>query len=305
MKRLPPLPALHTFVITAQCCNFTRAAEQLCITQGAVSRQIAGLEDQLGYLLFHRQARGLSLTEQGQALYPRIEQVFDLIGEAVEYASIRRTPLQIKAPTCMLRWLLPKLLHWQTLRPDVPVELTSSIQHGVDFRREAFDAAVVYSPQPGPKRQGWHLFDEQLTPVCAPHLLEGSEAINTLGDLAQHTLLHPSRDQQDWTNWLNAAGGEVSAIRKSQYFDTLDLAMTVAAQGNGVAIGDWSLIGDDLKAGRLAMPFDFKVRTGAAYMLVCSPRSEPSAPLRELLDWLVKQTEPLPLWELGAPQKRL
>ena len=78
-------------------------------------------------------------------------------------------------------------------------------------------------------------------------------------------------------------------IRKSQYFDTLDLAMTVAAQGNGVAIGDWSLIGDDLKAGRLAMPFDFKVRTGAVYRLVCSSRNEPSAPLRELLDWLVKQ----------------
>ena len=81
MKRLPPLPALHTFLITAQCCNFTRAGEQLHITQGAVSRQIAGLEEHLGYPLFHRQARGLSLTEQGQALYPRIEQVFDLIGE--------------------------------------------------------------------------------------------------------------------------------------------------------------------------------------------------------------------------------
>ena len=289
MKRLPPLPALHTFLITAQCCNFTRAGEQLHITQGAVSRQIAGLEEHLGYALFHRQARGLSLTEQGQALYPRIGQVFDMIGEAVEYASIRRTPLQIKAPTCMLRWLLPKLLHWQELRPDVPVELTSSVQHGVDFRREAFDAAVIYSPQPGPKREGQHLFDEQLTPVCAPHLLDGSNAINHLNDLAQHTLLHPSRDQQDWINWLAAAGGDVSMICKSQYFDTLDLAMTVAAQGNGVAIGDWSLIGDDLKAGRLAMPFDFKVRTGAVYRLVCSARNEPSAPLRELLDWLVKQ----------------
>ena len=291
MKRLPPLPALHTFVITAQCCNFTRAAEQLCITQGAVSRKIAGLEDQLGYLLFHRQARGLSLTEQGQALYPRIEQAFDLIGEAIEYASIRRTPLQIKAPTCMLRWLLPKLLQWKKLHPDMPVELTSSVQHGVDFRREAFDAAVVYSPQPGPRREGQHLFDEQLTPVCAPDLLEGSQAINSLKDLERHTLLHPSRDQQDWTHWLNAAGGDVSLIRQSQYFDTLDLAMTVAAQGNGVAIGDWALIGDDLKAGRLVMPFDLRIRTGGAYYMVCSPRNEPSPPLRELMAWLLKQAQ--------------
>ena len=289
MKRLPPLPALHTFLITARCCNFTRAGEQLHITQGAVSRQIAGLEEHLGYSLFHRQARGLSLTEQGQALYPRIEQAFDLIGDAIEQVSPRRTPLQIKAPTCMQRWLLPKLMQWQTLRPDVPVELTSSVQHGVDFRRETFDAAVVYSPAPGPKREGQHLFDEQLTPVCAPHLLQGSAAINSLIDLEHHTLLHPSRDQRDWNNWLNAAGGDLSVIRHSQYFDTLDLAMTVAAQGNGVAIGDWSLIGDDLKAGHLAMPFNFKVPTGAGYYLVCPPRVEPSAPLQALMTWLLNQ----------------
>ena len=78
-------------------------------------------------------------------------------------------------------------------------------------------------------------------------------------------------------------------IRHSQYFDTLDLAMTVAAQGNGVAIGDWSLIGDDLKAGHLAMPFNFKVPTGAGYYLVCPPRVEPSAPLQALMTWLVNQ----------------
>ncbi|MFJ7884870.1 LysR substrate-binding domain-containing protein [Pseudomonas sp. NPDC096917] len=294
MKRLPPLPALHTFLITAQCCNFTHAGEQLHITQGAVSRQIAGLEAHLGYPLFHRLARGLSLTEQGQALYPRIEQVFDLIGEAVEYASIRRSPLQIKAPTCMLRWLLPKLMQWQKLRPDVPVELTSSVQHGVDFRHEAFDAAVVYSPQPGPKRVGQHLFEELLTPVCAPHLLEGRDALNSLSQLEHHTLLHPSRDQRDWAHWLSVAGADASIIRQSQYFDTLDLAMTVAAQGNGVAMGDWSLIGDDLQAGRLAVPFDLKVHTGAAYLLVSSPRSEPTAPLRELMEWLVLQAEKQP-----------
>ena len=175
------------------------------------------------------------------------------------------------------------------LRPDVPVELTSSVQHGVDFRRETFDAAVIYSPAPGPKREGQHLFDEQLTPVCAPHLLQGSSAINTLTDLEYHTLLHPSRDQRDWNHWLNAVGGDPSLIRHSQYFDTLDLAMTVAAQGNGVAIGDWSLISDDLQAGNLAMPFDFKVATGAGYYLVSPPRREPSAPLRALMEWLVSQ----------------
>ena len=96
MKRLPPLPALHTFLITAQCCNFTRAGELLHITQGAVSRQIAGLESHLGYPLFLRQARGLALTEQGRDLYPRIQQAFALIDEAVEEVGARRKALQLK-----------------------------------------------------------------------------------------------------------------------------------------------------------------------------------------------------------------
>ncbi|MCX7081219.1 MAG: LysR substrate-binding domain-containing protein [Pseudomonas sp.] len=290
MKRLPPLPALHTFMITAQCCNFTRAADLLHITQGAVSRQIAGLESHLGYPLFQRQARGLSLTAQGRELYPRIQQVFNLIDEAVEHVGAKREALQLKAPTCMMRWLLPRLLQWQKERPDVPVELTTTVQHAVDFRREEFDAAVVYGTAPG-NAAFHHLFDEQLTPVCSQQLLNGTTPLKTLTDLEQHMLLHPTRDERDWEAWLKAAGTKVSNIGKGQHFDTLDLAMSVASQGTGVAIGDWSLIGEDLSAGRLVMPFELKVRTGQAYYLVYPERPEPSAPLCELMDWLVEQAQ--------------
>ena len=148
MKRLPPLPALHTFLITAQCCNFTRAAQQLHLTQGAVSRQIAGLEEHLGYPLFIRQARGLSLTREGQEWLPRVQQVFAVIEEGTQQIGAPGATLQLKAPSCVMRWLLPRLMEWQTLRPDVPVELTTAIQHGVDFRREGFDAAVLYGAEP-------------------------------------------------------------------------------------------------------------------------------------------------------------
>lgn len=205
MKRLPPLPALHTFLITAQCCNFTRAAEQLHITQGAVSRQIAGLEDHLGYALFQRQARGLTLTAEGQAWLPRVQQVFSLIGEAVEQVGEKRQTLQLKAPTCVMRWLLPRLLQWQKERPDVPVELTTTVRHGVDFQREAFDAAVVYGPAPDASLACVHLFDEQLTPVCSRPVLEGPVPLHEPADLQQHVLLHPTRDERDWNAWLKAA----------------------------------------------------------------------------------------------------
>ncbi|MBC3272053.1 LysR family transcriptional regulator [Pseudomonas sp. SWRI81] len=289
MKRLPPLPALHTFLITAQCCNFTRAAEQLHITQGAVSRQIAGLEDHLGYSLFIRQARGLALTAEGREWLPRVEKVFGLIGEATEQIGVQRETLQLKAPSCVMRWLLPRLLQWQKERPDVPVKLTASLQHSVDFQREPFDAAVIYGPPPDNSPGALHLFDEQLTPVCSPQLLEGSPALNAPQDLQEHLLLHPTHDLQDWSVWLEAAGLRLSNLGSGQHFETLDQAMSMASHGTGVAIGDWSLIGDDLHAGRLVMPFDLKVKTGLAYYVVVPAGAEPSPPLEELMLWLVEQ----------------
>lgn len=289
MKRLPPLPALHTFLITAQCCNFTRAAEHLHITQGAVSRQIAGLEAHLGYTLFQRHARGLSLTAEGQAWLPRVQQVFGLIDEAVEQIGEERQVLQLKAPTCVLRWLLPCLVQWQKERPDVPVALTTTIKHGVDFQREAFDAAVVYGPPPDMSLVSVHLFDEQLTPVCSRPYLEGPVPLRSAADLQQHLLLHPTTDERDWTTWLDAAQVKLTNIGKGQHFETLDLAMSMASQGMGVAIGDWSLIGEDLNAGRLVMPFELKVRTGMGYHLVYPHNAPVTSPLRELIEWLVAQ----------------
>jgi len=289
MKRLPPLSALHTFLIVARCCNFTRAADTLHITQGAVSRQISGLESHLGYRLFHRQARGLSLTAQGREFFPRIEQVFGLIEDAVDQLDTQQQPLQLKAPTCITRWLLPRLMQWQKERPDAPVELTTTIAHGVDFRRERFDAAVVYGGLPDNSLHVHHLFDEQLTPVCSRALLYGAHPLKRFSDLEHHMLLHPTLDEQDWSQWLKAAGTRLSNVGKGQHFDTMDLAMTVASQGSGIAMGDWALIGEDLSVGRLVTPFDLKVKTGAGYYFVYPTRTESTPQLRELLDWLLTQ----------------
>ncbi|HDS1734045.1 MULTISPECIES: LysR substrate-binding domain-containing protein [Pseudomonas] len=285
MKRLPPLPALHTFLVTAEHCNFTRAAQHLHITQGAVSRQIAGLEAHLGYALFQRQARGLSLTAEGKDWLPRVQQVFALVEQGVREVGGRSATLQLKAPTCVMRWLLPRLMEWQALRPDIPVELTTTVQHGVDFRQDGFDAAVIYGDAPDHGLRVRKLFDEQLTPVCAPSLLAGGPPLAHLDDLAGHMLLHPSRDEHDWRLWLQAAGARLELQGRRQHFETLDMAMAMASQGTGVAIGDWALIGDDLRSGRLCMPFALKVRTGKGYYLASPDKGMPVG-LIELLDWL-------------------
>jgi LysR family glycine cleavage system transcriptional activator len=173
----------------------------------------------------------------------------------------------------------------------VPVELTTTVKHGVDFHREQFDAAVIYGPAPDSSLMSQKLFDEQLTPVCSRPMLDGALALQAPADLQQHLLLHPTRDERDWKAWLKVADVHLSNVGKGQHFETLDLAMSMASQGTGVAIGDWSLIGDDLSAGRLVMPFDLKVKTGLAYYLVFPEKPGPSAKLRELMGWLVGQAQ--------------
>lgn len=253
-----------------------------------MSRQIAGLESHLGYALFQRQARGLRLTEEGREWSLRAQQVFGLLGEAVEQIGSRRQTLQLKASTCVMRWLLPRLMQWQKERPDVPVELTTTVAYTVDFRREQFDAAVIYAPIAEQSAEARHLFDEQLTPVCAPALLNG---VCTPADLQQQVLLHPTRDERDWALWLKAANTRLGNLSQGHHFETLDLAMTVASQGSGVAIGDSALIGEDVKAGRLVMPFELRVPTGMGYYLVYPPGTKPSAGLEALMDWLVSQAQ--------------
>ena len=287
-KRLPPLNALHTFAMTAQYKSFTQAADAMHLTQGAVSRQIAALEDHLGYPLFQRHARGLVLTAQGAALAAPIQQAFAQMADAVERVSAKHNAIRMKTPTCAMRWLLPRLMRFQAAFPDLPVELTTTVHHGVDFQAEDFDIAVVFGNPPGRGVNAHRLFRERMTPVCAPSLL-AKGPLTTPQDLAHYTLLHPTRDQRDWQLWLAAAGCAGFRAAQSQHFDTLDLATTAAVQGFGVAIGDWSLIGEDVAAGRLVTPFPLRVETGAAYYLVHPERSAVPPRLQTLIDWLTAE----------------
>lgn len=284
---LPPLNLLKTFVVVAQTLNLTRAAELLHVTQGAVSRQITGLEAHLGYPLFVRQARGLTLTPRGAQLLPPMQQAMTQMGEAIQRVASHPDTLRIKCPTCSMRWLLPRVIQLQNDRPDMQIELTASAAHGVDFSSEHFDAAVVFGRPVENAANALHLFDEVLTPVCVPDLLAAGAGEGGLGSLADQTLLHPTRDRRDWLLWLKTAGVQSLPSSKSQHFDTLDLAINSALQGYGVAIGDLTLIEDDLQAQRVIAPFTLCVASGASYQLLYP--DNPSPALRVAIDFLNQQ----------------
>ncbi|KQR76563.1 LysR family transcriptional regulator [Burkholderia sp. Leaf177] len=290
MKPLPSLDVLKTFAVVAQRLNFTRAADLLNVTQGAVSRQISGLEAHLGYALFVRQPRGLALTPNGAMLLAPVQQALAQITEALERSGAQSGTLRVKCPTCAMRWILPRVIRLQNERPELVIEVTASVSHGVEFNAEQFDAAIVFG-QPALKGvSAHHLFDEVLTPVCAPGLLKDSTQRTTHAitpdDLADQTLLHPTRDRRDWLKWLAAYGYRGLPSAKAQHFDTLDLAISSAMQGLGVTIGDLSLIEEDLIAQRIVTPFSLCVPSGASYYLIYPERPAASKVLSEFAEWI-------------------
>jgi LysR family glycine cleavage system transcriptional activator len=267
MRRLPPLNALQIFEVVARHRSFTRAAEQLCVTQGAVSRQILALEDFYRFPLFKRHAKGLTLTAEGELLLPAVKESFARIEEVSLRLTRQRTDLALKVPTCVMRWMLPKIMRFQGEHPDLQVQITTTVQHDVDFQVEPFDAAIIYGAAPGAGMHAVPLFDERLTPVCAPELLS-DKPLASVADLTQHTLLHPTRDHRDWKLWLDHVGARGVDGNVGPSFETLDMATNAAMQGFGVAISDWTLVGEDVAARRLVMPFETLVATGMRYYFV-------------------------------------
>ncbi len=256
-RRSFPLNAVETFIVTARHLNLTHAAKELCLTQGAVSRKIASLESWFGFPLFERHARGLRLSSQGSALLPELQSAFEHLLNVAEQARTHQTVIRLKAPTCAMRWLVPRLLQVEREQPELQIALTTTTDHNVNFKTESCDAAIVFGTHIS---AGDLLFEEALTPVMSP--LRAGSVLETL------TFLHPTRDKTDWTLWLAKQPGPPPAMLKNQHFETMDLAITAAIQGLGIAIADETLVEEDVRAGRLMRPFDTSIKTGASYRLV-------------------------------------
>ncbi|OXI77748.1 LysR family transcriptional regulator [Burkholderia sp. AU33423] len=288
MKRLPSLNALQVFDIVARHGSFTRAAEHLCLTQGAVSRQILALESFYQFALFKRTPKGLTLTAEGELLLPTVRESFARIEEVSMRLSRRRTELALKVPTCMMQWMLPRIMRFQAEHPELQVQITTTWDHQVDFRMEPFDAAVIYAAGAGPDTHAIPLFEERLTPVCAPSL-PARQPLASLDDLAGHTLLHPTRDHRDWKRWLDHAGAPHVDSTRGLSFETLDLATHAAIDGYGVAIGDRTLADESVAAHRLVMPFDISLPTGMGYYFVYPDGAEQQQKIQLFGGWIADE----------------
>jgi DNA-binding transcriptional LysR family regulator len=292
-SRLPPLGALRAFEAAARHLSFTKAAQELGVTQAAVSHQVKSLEDALDAKLFKRLTRALALTDAGAALAPELTESFARIGRAVERARGRdaRGALRLSLLyTFALAFLVPRLGRFAQAHPGINLKLETSSRI-VDFDREPIDAAIRYGTGPYPGLRADLLFADELTPLCSPAT---ARSIRKPADVLAHVLLDDHNFWDDWAIWLAAARLDPKAPRqRAAVFDSTRLAVEAAMEGLGLALGAPFLFENEIKSGRLVAPLKIVAPAGKSYWLVCAKRDADRPSLAAFRDWLLAETRTL------------
>jgi LysR family transcriptional regulator, glycine cleavage system transcriptional activator len=298
LPRLPALTALRAFEAAARLGSVTAAAAELAVTQGAISRQIRLLEDDLRQPLFRRLHRGLELTAAGQKLSASLTDAFGQIGYAVADLKRPQDVVTVKAmPTFAIRWLLPRLAEFRRAHPSIKLEV-STAWHGVELDKEDFDCGITCSGEPQAKGPYvWiELNREEILPICTPAYARKMGVPHRAADFARHVLLHPTPDRSDWGVWMEGWGHGRFDISGGQTFDTVDLAIRAAESGFGLAIAELSLLADQVELGQLVAPVPIAVPTGYSNLFVCRRNIAERPAVRVFRDWLVAEATKTKHW---------
>jgi LysR family glycine cleavage system transcriptional activator len=292
-RRLPPLNALKAFEAAARHESFTRAAEELCVTQGAVSHQVKALEIELGVKLFNRERQRLIITEAGRAYLTVVRDAFDRIASGTERLLQRQSGGALTvttSPNFAGKWLVHRMGRFAEAHPDIDLRVSASPQH-IDFAREDIDLAIRHGDGTAPGLHVMRLCAETLFPVCSPKLLNGRNALRTPGDLRRFPLLHVDDRQSwnQWSQWLDFAGIRDIDLAHGPVLSQASMAIDAAVDGQGVALARTALAAWDLIGGRLVRPFDSEMPVPFAYWIVCP---KPSAKLPKIVafsEWLIAE----------------
>ena len=289
-KKLPPLNALRAFEAGARHLSFTKAADELHVTQAAVSHQVKALEAHLGYPLFKRMTRKLALTEQGRLLFPVVSDAFTRIAETADdlrHDGDGRTLTVSVTPAFGAKWLVYRLQKFWEKHPEVDLKVHHSINL-CDLRYDDVDIAVRFGAGKWDGLETEFLLRVDYTPVCSPKLLEGKHPLTCPDDLRHHTLLHED-DYDGWTQWLAVAGVSDVNPRRGPILDDWTVLIQTAVDGGGVALGKPSMLARDLAAGTLVAPFDITMLTDLGYHLVYLPGALEREKVRAFRDFVLEE----------------
>jgi LysR family glycine cleavage system transcriptional activator len=291
VRSLPPLNALRAFEAAARHGSLTRAAEELSVTQGAVSRHLLLLEGWLGIDLCIRLRRGIELTPEGAAYAAVLASAFDQMDVQTRRLRDRPAPniLRLKLPpTFAIRWLVPRLAHFHARNRQIDVQITTSHQT-VDFDREDIDIAIHWGPAPLPRCTCRLLFGEILLPVCSPGLFRTQKPPRSPEELNQHVLLCSLHRPDDWPVWARAAGAPEIDGNSGLKFENSALAYQAAIDQLGIVMAQRAFVEDELRLGRLVAPLACRATTSSGYYLAYRPNRRLLPLIRLFEPWIVEQ----------------
>jgi LysR family glycine cleavage system transcriptional activator len=296
-SQLPDLDLLAGFEAAARHLSFTKAGDELFLTQSAVSRQIKELEDQLGFELFHRRHRALALTEAGQQFYAAAAQVLTTMRSATSRlrAQTGRKTLSLTTTNSFAAlWLIPRLAGFTRTHPDVEVKITAETRVQ-DLERDGLDIAIRHGPAALAGPNAIRLFGERVFPVCSPKLLK-KQPLRAPADLQNHCLLQYSDPDGrhpwlNWKSWLEVAGVPDLRPAGTLSFSGYEQIIPAAVAGHGVALGRSPLLKDLLAAKELVAPFKNSADPARAYFAILARNAAGRAEAVDFVEWLKEEAK--------------
>ena len=291
MSKLPSLKALLAFSTVSETQNVSKAAEKLFVTQSAVSQQLKILEDYLEVKLLQRKGKHIELTSAGKQYAAKINAAFDAMRQATMNLQSETVDAHVitvnMLTTFATRWLIPRLIDFQTSNPDYELRISTPIRRS-NFLSDEIDAVIYLGEVEWPGFSVDFLFRDQIFPVCSPLLLKDKNK-NVKINLSDFSLLHVSADvrKSDWSIWLKAASLPPLKNYRIIKFPTLDQSLEAATAGLGIAMGSESLVSSELKNGNLIAPFSLRVPEPYSYNLIYPKDAKPKHYI--LRNWLMAQ----------------
>lgn len=284
---------LRVFEVVARTRNLTAAAQELHVSQSAVSRQIAVLETYLGVELFRRERHGVALTRAGQTFADEVVPAFDSIASATArlLRSTSQGALRVRTYTTFAaKWLIPRLPDFQAQYPSIEVRIDNAIPD-VDFDRDPADLAIQFGDGRWPRVNCDLLFGDEIEPVCTPAYLQSHKGTprKLLQPLLKHRLLVSHYRRSDWDDWLAYAGlAEVAEGTERMSFGSSVMTWQAALDGLGIAIGQTAMLKSELESGRLIRPFNSPFQREKAYYLVRPTVQREARKIVAFRDWLLE-----------------
>ncbi len=291
LRRLPVLNALKSFEAAARHESFTRAAEELAVTQGAVSHQVKALEQELGIKLFNRERQRLKITEPGREYLTVIRDAFDRIALGTERLIQRQSAgtLTIStSPDFAAKWLVHRIGRFSEAHPEIDLKVSAAMHH-VDNAREEVDLAVRHGDGNWAGLHVERLATEQVFPICSPKLLKGRQRLAKPIDVLKFPLLHLESRREDWASWLDAAGVPDAKVSLGPVMNRASMLIDAAVAGQGIALARITLAAWDLLNGRLIRPFTEVLRVSNTYWIVCPKATAMLPKVKGAREWLLAE----------------